>query len=103
MSEVITLCGSTRFKKEFREIERKLTLEGKIPLAPAIYGKGEGIEYSKEMEKILFKLQLEKIDLSNGIFVIDVDKYIGESTKKEIEYAKMKGKYIKYYSREKNE
>jgi len=35
--EVITLCGSTRFMKQFKEVERALTLDGIIPLVPAIY------------------------------------------------------------------
>jgi hypothetical protein len=55
--EIITLCGSTRFREEFREVERKLTLNGKIVLPPAIYGKSEGIEYSKEMAKKLPHLE----------------------------------------------
>ncbi|MGD7052358.1 hypothetical protein [Sutcliffiella horikoshii] len=36
--------------------------------------------------------------MSNEIFVIDVDGYIGNSTNKEIEYAKKTGKIIRYYS-----
>ena len=50
--EIITLCGSTRFINEFREVERALTLNGKIPLPPAIYGKAENIgDYSEELGK----------------------------------------------------
>ncbi len=99
--EIITLSGSTRFRDQFKEIERKLTLEGKIILPPAFYGKAEGIEYSPDMAKILWDLHLDKIDMSDGIFVIDPGGYLGESTKKEIEYAKQKGKFVKYYSAEK--
>jgi hypothetical protein len=51
---IITLCGSTRFIKEFKEVERALTLDGIVPLPPAIYGKAEGIEYSEELAKHLF-------------------------------------------------
>ena len=36
--------------------------------------------------------------MADGIMVIDVDDYIGESTKNEIEYAKSKGKFISFYS-----
>ena len=38
----------------------------------------------------------QKIDMSDEIYVINVGKYIGESTKNEIEYAKEKGKRISY-------
>ena len=90
--EIITLCGSTRFIKEFKEVERALTFEGKIPLPPAVYGKAENVEYSDELAKKLFELHLDKIRLSDGIFVIDVDGRIGESTKKEIEFAEKNNK-----------
>lgn len=86
--------------KEFKEAERALTFEGKIPLPPAIYGKAEKIEYSEELAKSLFELHLDKIRISDGIFVIDVDERIGESTKKEIEFAEKNSKLIRYYSKE---
>lgn len=38
----------------------------------------------------------QKIDMSDEIYVINVGRYIGESTKSEIEYAKGKGKKISY-------
>ena len=38
----------------------------------------------------------QKIDMSDAIFVINVNGYIGESTKNEIEYAKSKNKEILY-------
>jgi hypothetical protein len=100
--EIITLCGSTRFREQFREVERKLTMEGKVVLPPAFYGKAEGLEYSSEMEKGLWELHLDKINISNGIYVINPEGYIGESGKKEIEYAQNAGKFIRYYSEEFN-
>ena len=99
--EIITLCGSTRFMEEFKDVERALTLDGKIPLPPAIYGKAEGMrDYPEELAKHLFDLHLDKILISEGIFVVDVDGYLGESTKKEIEFAEENGKSVKYYSKE---
>jgi hypothetical protein len=101
--EVITLCGSTRFVQEFKDVERALTLMGKIPLPPAIYGKAEGLVYSEKLSKELFDLHLDKIKISDSIFVIDPDSKLGDSTTKEIEFAKKEGKSIKYYSKEKKE
>jgi len=77
-------------------------MEGKIVLPLAIYGKSEGIEHSIETAKHLYDLHLDKIDISDGIFVIDVGGYIGDSTQKEIAYAKSKGRFIKYYLKEFN-
>lgn len=101
--EIVTLCGSTKFINEFKAVERALTLEGKIPLPPAIYGKAENIEYTEELSKKLFELHLDKITISDSIFVIDPQGQMGESTKKEIDFAKKEGKTIRYYSKEAKE
>ena len=37
-----------------------------------------------------------KIDMADEIFVINVDGYIGSSTKSEIEYAKESGKVVRF-------
>ncbi len=95
---VITLCGSTRFKKEFREVEAMLTLQGHIVISLGFFEKSEGIILTSEQEKMLKEMHYRKIDLSDEIYVIDVDGYIGDSTRKEIEYAKEQGKIIRYYS-----
>ncbi len=47
---------------------------------------------------MLDELHKKKIEMSDEIFVIDVGKYIGESTQSEIEYATELGKPIHYYS-----
>lgn len=86
--------------EKFKDVERALTLDGKIPLPPAIYGKAEGIEYTEKLSKKLFDLHLDKIKISDGIFVIDPDGKFGESTKKEIACAEKNGKRIRYYSKE---
>jgi len=67
-------------------------------LPPAIYGKAEGIEYSPDVAQKLWDVHIDKINMSDGIFVIDVGGYIGDSTQKEIEYAKSKGKFVRFYS-----
>lgn len=38
----------------------------------------------------------QKIDMSDEIIVINIDGYIGESTRNEINYAKEKGKKVNY-------
>ena len=40
---VITLCGSTRSKKQFMEVQKRLTLEGNIVISVGLFGhSGEG-------------------------------------------------------------
>ncbi len=96
--KVITLCGSTKFKKQFREAEASLTLQGHIVISLGFFEQSEGIKITQEQEKFFEDMHYRKIDMSDEIFVIDVDGYIGNSTNKEIEYAKKTGKIIRYYS-----
>lgn len=51
------------------------------------------IEGTKEM---LDDMHLRKIDMADEIYVINVDGYIGTSTRNEIEYAKRTGKVVRY-------
>ena len=93
---VITLCGSTKFKKEYIEQQRRLTLEGYIVLTVGFWGHIEARGITVEQKVNANRLHLCKIDISSEIFVINPGGYIGESTVKEIRYAKMKKKTIKY-------
>ena len=36
--KVITLCGSTRFKEQFFEVQKRLTLEGNIVISVGLFG-----------------------------------------------------------------
>ncbi len=45
---------------------------------------------------MLDDMHKRKIDMADEILVINVDGYIGESTKSEIEYAKRTGKKVNY-------
>lgn len=97
--KIITLCGSTKFKKEFEEWNERLTLEGNIVITLGLFGHADNKFkniITPDVKKMLDKIHLRKIDLSDEIFVINVNGYIGESTRSEIEYAKVNNKSIKY-------
>lgn len=96
--KIITLCGSTKFKEQFEKANAFLTLQGNIVISLAFFEQSERFEITEKQAELLGKLHFSKIDISDEIFVIDVDGYIGSSTQKEIEYAKEKGKTIRYYS-----
>ena len=94
---VITLCGSTRFKEQFLEQQKRLTLEGNVVISVGLFGHSADEEVWKPgMKEMLDKMHFQKIDMADEIFVINVGGYIGESTKREIAYAKSKGKIINY-------
>ncbi len=94
---VITLCGSTRFKDAFMEAQKRLTLEGNIVISVGLFGHaGDEEVWTEGTKKMLDDMHKRKIDMADEIFVINVGGYIGESTRSEIEYAKRMGKGIRY-------
>lgn len=96
--KIVTLCGSTKFKDQFFEVQKKLTLEGKIVISVRLFGhSGDGEALNEETKEMLDDMHKRKIDLADEIFVINIGGYIGRSTKNEIEYAKSQNKPIKYY------
>ena len=95
--KVIILCGSTRFKEQFIEMQKKLTLEGNIVISVGAFGHcGDNEVWTDGKKAMLDRMHLAKIDLADEIFVINVDNYIGDSTRNEIEYAKSKGKKVRF-------
>ena len=95
--KIITLCGSTRFKDAFMETQKRLTLEGCIVISVGLFGhSGDDDVWKPGVKEMLDDMHLRKIDLADEIFVINVDGYIGESTKREIAYAEKTGKTVNY-------
>ena len=101
---VITLCGSTRFKDDFIEVQKRLTLEGNIVISVGLFGHSgddevwEGLDEGEltDTKEMLDDMHIRKIDMSDEIFVINRGGYIGESTRNEIRYAEITGKKIRY-------
>jgi hypothetical protein len=94
---IITLCGSTRFKDEFLAAQKRLTLEGHIIISVGLFGhSGDDEVWSASTKPMLDDMHLRKIDLADGIFVINPGGYIGSSTRNEIEYAMKTGKHVDY-------
>ena len=95
--KIVTLCGSTRFKEQFLETQKRLTLEGYIVISVGLFGhSGDDDVWKPGVKEMLDDMHLRKIDLADEIFVINVGGYIGESTRREIAYAEKTGKTIKY-------
>ena len=97
----LTLCGSLKFEDVFKEWNKQLTLAGHVVYSVACYpSDNDGKDwYTTEQKAMLDVMHLAKIDNSDGIFVLDVDGYIGESTKREIIYATYREKRICYLSK----
>ena len=123
-SDILCLCGSTRFYRQFMQIYYEETMSGKIVLMPGFdyrvgpdehgekigiqnilledqVGNELGIPNPEKIKRRLDILHMTKISMSNCIYVIDVGGYVGESTKKEIEHATKIECKIRYWSMEK--
>ena len=94
---VITLCGSTRFKEQFLEAQKILTLAGNIVISVGLFGhSGDNEVWTEGTKEMLDDMHKRKIDMADGIYVINVDGYIGQSTRSEIEYARSQGKTVEF-------
>lgn len=99
-NRIITLCGSTRFEKQFRVVDETLTLHGYIVLSLGVWGHHKDDEV--ELHRLLERVHFNKIDLSDGIIVVNCDPqhlpdqqpYTGTHTNMEIAYAKITSKDI---------
>lgn len=96
--KVITLCGSYRFKEEMAEVAEIMTLAGNCVLTPNELTRYSKDDYTEEEALMIDLMHKEKIRISDAILVVNVGKYIGKSTKSEIEFAEELGKEILYYT-----
>lgn len=96
--KIITLCGSTRFKAAFDEWNARFTLQGHVVLSVALVSTGNTM--SEQQKTVLDLVHQKKISVCDEVFVIDIDEYIGESTRAEIDYAHSIRKPVRYLSDE---
>lgn len=105
--KVVCFCGSSRFTPQMSILRWEWEKAGHITfglnLLPSDYGvhKGWGTDFDHiaELEGISEQqdeLHKRKIDLSDEIFVVNLDGYIGSSTRSEIEYAIAHNKPVRF-------
>lgn len=95
----ITLCGSARFEQDFHRWNEDLSLAGHVVYALAAWpSRHAGVkDWYDEQQKIALDLvHLAKIDNSDAVVVINVGGYVGPSTAREVEWARMKNKTVYY-------
>ena len=96
--KIITICGSRKFKEEMAEVAEIMTLAGNCVLTPNELTRESKDDYTEEEARMIDMMHKEKIRISDAILVVNVGKYIGKSTKSEIEFAEELGKEILYYT-----
>lgn len=99
---IVCLCGSTRFWCEFQRAGLVETLAGKIVLSIATgaggwhFGGNPDRADRDRVKAMLNELHLRKIDLADEVLILNVEGHIGESTARQLDYARSKGKIIRY-------
>jgi excisionase family DNA binding protein len=100
---IACLCGSTRFMDYFHAAAWELTLKGEIVLSVGVAkhvatpdGGHAAEALGDGVPEMLDELHKRKIDLCDYVLVLNVDGYIGSSTRSEIEYAEQHSKPIRY-------
>ena len=91
--KIVTICGSMKFKKKMMEVAEDLELNHGYVVIQCVYG-SDSRKYTEVELELFGKLHYKKIDISDAIYVVNVDGYVGDSVKREIDYAKSLGKTI---------
>jgi hypothetical protein len=92
---VVCLCGSTRFRAAYERAFYEEEHAGRICLTAPCF-KDDPCCKTPEDHARLDELHLRKIDLADEILVLNVGGYVGESTWREIAYARSQGKPIRW-------
>lgn len=100
---IVCLCGSTRFWRTFQQASLEETMAGRIVLSIGAasgtddehFGSLPRDEYDR-IKAMLDELHLRKIDLADEVLILNVDGYIGESTRREMHYAYEQGKHVRW-------
>ena len=75
---------------------RDLTFAGAIVLAPGVFLRTDRQEITDEQKAALDELHLRKIDLADRVLVVNPGGYVGESTTREVAYARAMGKPVEF-------
>ena len=99
---IVCLCGSTRFVATFHEANLRETLAWRVILSIGCDTKSDADllvagAFTWEDKARLDELHLWKIALCDEILVLNVGDYIGESTRREVAYARSLCKRVRWW------
>lgn len=101
---IVCLCGSTRFWRTFQQASLEETMAGRIVLSIGAasgtddehFGSLPRNEYDR-IKAMLNELHLRKIDLADEVLILNVGGYVGESTRRELAYARQHDKPVRWW------
>lgn len=100
---IVCLCGSTRFWRLFQQAGLSETMAGRIVLSIGAasgtddehFGNLPQVEYER-IKTMLDELHMRKIEIADEVLILNHEGYIGESTARELAYARSIGKRVRF-------
>lgn len=110
-AKMICLIGSTRFINEMSIIAWEFEKKGNIVFSPRLLPEGyleseTDLGHGAEIhgvKEIIDRVYLEKVSMSDEIYVCNCNGYIWDSTKNELRHAVSLGKKIRWFEKESSE
>ena len=94
--KVVCICGSMKFYDTMIAEQLRLVKNGIVALLPVIVSKDDADNFTEEEREFFGETHLQKIEMSDEIYVINIDGYVGKRTALEISYAARMGKIITF-------
>lgn len=95
--KTVTICGSMKFEREMQSIAFLLETKHNMNVLQCVYNIDD-LDIIPAERVFLERAHYRKIELSDAIYVVDIQGYIGNQVSKEIEFAKSKGKEVILHS-----
>jgi len=95
---ILTLCGSARYERYWHEANKQLGLAGHICFSLMTFPSVEGEKtwYTPEQKWSLDLAHLAKIEESDGVVMLNIGNYLGESSLRELEWARLRNKEVRW-------
>lgn len=92
----VCLVGSSRFKEKFHQIGESLEKQGVLVLMMSFFQHADNVPVSPEERAILRQVDERRIDHADEVWVVSEGGYVGEDTRREIEYATGVGRLLRF-------
>ena len=82
-AKVVTLCGSTTFEAEFREVNQRLTMDGCVVISLGMFSLPDLPDYDwtadcSDLKGRFGALHFQKIRMADEVYIVDPGGYVGE-------------------------
>lgn len=94
--KVVTICGSMKFAEQMIKIAFDLEVKHTFAVLQCVYNQKDSEIEEADYNK-LGKIHKKKIEISDAIYMVNIDGYIGDSTNNEIKFALSQGKEVIYH------